>query len=216
MGHEKPTAEGQANFVLFDATRARPAPGGGIMAGFARLLCSVYLKLGGWKLRGDWPEGVRKCVLLAAPHTSNWDGLNMLAAAGFYRVKLRWMGKKSLVQNPFGFIVRWSGIVPVDRSAAHDVVTHMKRAFAEEDWLVLAIAPEGTRERVKAWKRGYYHIARGADVPVVISVLDYGTKTITLAGMFHPTGDYDADFQWVKARYESAQGKFPEKFSLDP
>jgi 1-acyl-sn-glycerol-3-phosphate acyltransferase len=160
--------------VQFDLATARPAPWRGLRAEIARGLCALALRLGGWRMRGDWPKGLQRCVLLAAPHTSNWDGFWMLAAAGFYRVKLRWMGKRALVAHPFGFVLRWAGVVPVDRGASQDMVRQMQAAFAAEPWLVLAISPEGTREPTPQWKRGFYHIARGASVPIVISVLDYG------------------------------------------
>lgn len=178
-----------------------------------RAICLGWLRLGGWKMQGDWPD-LDKAVLLAAPHTSNWDGINMLATAGAYRIKLRWMGKKSLVAGPFGGIVRWLGCVPIDRSAAHDVVAQMKRAFASEDRLVLAIPPEGSRARVTEWKRGYYHIAHGAGVPIVLAVLDYGARTITLSGVLETSGDYDADFAWIRAHYKNARAKFPDRFAI--
>ena len=90
----------------------------------------------------------------------------------------------------------------------------MKRAFEREDRLVLAIPPEGSRARVTDWKRGYYHIAHGAGVPIVLSVLDYGARTITLSGVMDTSGDYDADFAWIRTHYEGAQGKFPERFAI--
>ncbi|MBL8559369.1 MAG: 1-acyl-sn-glycerol-3-phosphate acyltransferase [Hyphomonadaceae bacterium] len=196
-----------------DRSSAKPGASRGAFSDVVRAVCGGYLRLGGWKLQGDWP-GLDKAVLLAAPHTSNWDGINMLATAGAYRIKLRWMGKKSLVAGPFGGIVRWLGCVPIDRSAAHDVVAQMKRAFANEDRLVLAIPPEGSRSRVTEWKRGYYHIAHGAGVPIVLAVLDYGARTVTLSGVLETSGDYDADFAWIRAHYEGARAKFPERFAI--
>lgn len=196
-----------------DPATATPAPPRGAFSEIVRAMCLAWLRIGGWKLQGDWP-GHDKVVLLAAPHTSNWDGINMLATAGAYRIKLRWMGKKSLVAGPFGFIVRWLGCVPIDRSSSNDVVAQMKRAFESEDRLVLAIPPEGSRARVTDWKRGYYHIAHGAGVPIVLSVLDYGARTVTLSGVMDTSGDYDADFTWIRTHYEGAQGKFPERFAI--
>ncbi len=198
---------------VLDRTTAKPGPSRGGFSDVVRAICLAYLRIGGWKLQGDWP-GLDKAVLVAAPHTSNWDGVNMLATAGAYRIKLRWMGKKSLVAGPFGFIVRWLGCVPIDRSSSNDVVAQMKRAFESEDRLVLAIPPEGSRSLSPEWKRGYYHIAHGAGVPIVLSVLDYGARTITLSGVMETSGDYDADFAWIRTHYENAQGKYPEKFAI--
>lgn len=197
--------------TLIDQTSARPAPSSGWLADLTRLLCGAYLRATGWTVRGDWPS-LDKAVLVAAPHTSNWDGINMLATAGFYRVKLRWMGKSSLTQGPFGGLIRWLGCVPIDRSGAHDVVRAMADAFASTDAMILAIPPEGTRGAVKSWKTGFYHIARAAGVPLVLSVLDYGTKTVSLAAIVHPSGDYDADLPIIRSHYAKAVGLRRDKF----
>jgi len=192
--------------VTFDPASARPAPFRGPLAEVWRLLCTAYLKLSGWRMRGDWPVHLPKMVLIAAPHTSNWDGINMLAAAGYYRVPLRWMGKKELTQGPFGGIVRWLGCVPVDRTGGGDLVRDMKDAFAASTRLVLAVAPEATRAATKGWKTGFYYIALAAEAPLVMSVLDYGAKTITIAGSLMPSGDYDRDLPLIKAHYDGAAG----------
>jgi 1-acyl-sn-glycerol-3-phosphate acyltransferase len=198
--------------ILIDGSTARPGPYRGLGSEIVRWLSSAYLKLAGWKVRGDWP-GVEKMVLVAAPHTSNWDGLNMLATAGYYRVKLAWMGKKSLTQGPFGWVLKAMGCVPIDRSQSNDVVNQMREQFAARERMILAIPPEGTRSLAREWKSGFYHIAHGASVPLVISVLDYGTKTASLAAVVETSGDYEADLALIRAHYVGAQGKHPEKFA---
>jgi 1-acyl-sn-glycerol-3-phosphate acyltransferase len=190
----------------FDPSSARPASYRGPLSEIWRWICAAYLKLAGWKIEGDWPRDMPKMVLIAAPHTSNWDGVNMLAAAGYYRVPLKWMGKKELVEGPFGGIVRWLGCVPVDRKGASDLVNQMKEAFAATERMTLAIPPEGTRAATKEWKTGFYYIALAAGVPLVMSVLDYGTKTISLSGALAPSGDYAADLPLIKAAYDGAKG----------
>jgi 1-acyl-sn-glycerol-3-phosphate acyltransferase len=170
------------------------------------------LALAGWTVRGDWPS-LRKAVLVAAPHTSNWDALYMLAAAGYYRIGLKWMGKQSLTRGPFGWLIRALGCVPIDRSASNDMVQAMKLAFAARDAMLLAVPPEGTRGLARVWKSGFYHIARAAGVPIILTVLDYGTRTISVAAVFHPTGDYDADIVAIRAYYRDAVGKHPAKFT---
>lgn len=202
-----------ARCVPIDGATARPAPARGLRVEIVRWLSGAYLTLAGWKMRGDWPA-LDKAVLVAAPHTSNWDGLNMLAAAGYYRVRLRWMGKQSLTRGPFGGLVRWLGCVPIDRDGHHDVVKSMSEAFAAHERMVLAIPPEGTRSAVKEWKSGFYHIAVGAGVPLVLSVLDYGTKTVTLPAVIHPGGDYDADLPVIQAFYANARGLRAGKFAV--
>lgn len=200
-----------ANQTIIDRSTAHPAPSSGFVSDIARATSAAYLGLAGWKVQGDWP-GLDKAVLVAAPHTSNWDGINMLATAGFYRVKLRWMGKKSLTQGPFGWFIKAMGCVPIDRSASHDVVKAMSEVFAREQFMVLAIPPEGTRSATREWKSGFYHIAVGANVPIILSVLDYATKTARLAAVITPSGDYETDLMVIRAHYRDAKGKHPDQF----
>lgn len=197
--------------IPINQASASPGPSTGWLDDLTRSVCAIYLRLAGWKVRGDWPN-VGKAVLVAAPHTSNWDGINMLATAGFYRVKLRWMGKKSLTQGPFGWLIKWLGCVPIDRSSANDVVRAMADAFAAEERMILAVPPEGTRSAVRQWKTGFYHIARASGVPLILSVLDYGTKTVSLAALVTPSGDYEADLRLIQSHYANAVGRRPEKF----
>ncbi len=198
--------------IRYDPLTARPRAAQGVVAALYRWLCLAILKVGGWRLHGDWP-GDAKAVLIAAPHTSNWDGIWMLAAAGAWRVRLRYMGKKSLTEGPFGGFVRWTGCIPIDRSQSNDVVATMAAAFAATPRLILAVPPEGTRERGAAWKSGFYHIAVAANVPLVFAVLDYGRGTITLGGALWPTGDYEADIAVIAAHYAGAIGKYPAQFT---
>lgn len=199
--------------VLIDSSTAHPAAYRGVGSEIVRWICVAYLKLGGWTVHGDWPV-LPKAVLVAAPHTSNWDGLNMLAAAGYYRVKLRWMGKASLTRGPFGWLIKALGCVPIDRSQSNDVVRVMADAFAASERMLLAIPPEGTRSAVREWKSGFYHIAVAAGVPILLTVLDYGTKRISLAAVVYPSGDYEADLALIRAHYAEAKGKRRERFAV--
>lgn len=196
--------------TAIDPSTARPAPPKGAFSQVVRVICIAYLKLTGWRMRGDWPA-IDKMVLVAAPHTSNWDGLQMLVAAGYYRVRLRWMGKKSLTTGPFGWVIKALGCVPIDRSQSNDVVKIMADAIGSADTMVLAIPPEGTRARVNEWKSGFYHIAVAANAPIVLSVLDYTRKTMSIAGVVYPTGDYEADLPVIRTYYANAVGKHPAK-----
>lgn len=175
-----------------------------------RVCCIGYLKLTGWRMQGDWPA-IDKMVLVAAPHTSNWDGLQMLVAAGYYRIRLCWMGKKSLTTGPFGWFIKALGCMPIDRSQSNDVVKTMADAIGVADTMVLAIPPEGTRARVNEWKSGFYHIAVAANVPIVLSVLDYKKKTMSIAAAVHPSGDYETDLSIIRSYYANAVGKHPAK-----
>ncbi len=204
-------AETPQAHVIFNRDSAKPAPFKGVGSEIWRWMCSVYLKASGWKIEGDWPQD-QKVVLVAAPHTSNWDGVNMLAAAGFYRIDLRWMGKKELTEGVFGGFLKWMGCVPVDRKQGGDMVRQMRDAFESVERMVLAVPPEATRAISREWKSGFYHIAHTARVPILLSVLDYGSKTIRLSGMIAPSGDYEADLKLIKSHYADAKGRRNERF----
>lgn len=201
-----------ARHIHFSRESARPAAFRGPLSELWRWICSAYLKIAGWKIEGDWPRDIPKLVLIAAPHTSNWDGVNMLAAAGYYRIPLKWMGKRELVQGPFGGVVRWLGCVPVDRRGGVDLVKQMQDAFAKTKTITLAVPPEGTRAAVNEWKTGFYYIALAAGAPLIMSVLDYGARTIRLSGSFTPTGDYARDLPLIKSHYDGAEGLRGERF----
>lgn len=121
------------------------------------------------------------------------------------------MGKKELTQGPFGGLVRWMGCVPVDRSGKGDLVADTAAQMRAADTMVLAVAPEGTRAKSKGWKTGFYYIALAAGVPIVMSVLDYGAKKISIAGSVIPSGNYEADIAGIKAAYAGATGKFDDR-----
>ncbi|MBI1392178.1 MAG: acyltransferase [Alphaproteobacteria bacterium] len=204
----------QADVRPIDPSTTRPRPPLNWFSPIWRAICGVFLRLTGWRLEGDWPaEG--KIVVIAAPHTSNVDAIYMLAAAGFYNVKLRWMGKKELTTGPFGWFVSWLGCVPIDRSAKNDVVRQMVEAFEAADLLALAVPPEGTRAKTREWKSGFYHIAHQAGVPLLMSVLDFGSRRIRLKAVVTPGGDYERDLVVIQSFYRDARGLREGDFSVD-
>ena len=199
--------------IIHDLTTARPQPPRGIGMAIWHPMGRAFLALGGWRVRGDWPADP-KCVVIAAPHTSNWDGIWMIAAAAAWRIRLNYMGKKSLTTGPFGWLVKWTGCIPIDRSQSNDLVAAMKANYAAADSRILAVPPEGTREAVPKWKSGFYHIAVGAGVPITIAVMDDATKSVSLPATFWPTGDYAADLPIIQGFYAGAKGKFPDQFVM--
>jgi 1-acyl-sn-glycerol-3-phosphate acyltransferase len=199
--------------IRYDLSRAEPHAFRGIGAELYRWGSRLLFAIAGWKVAGSYPHHPR-AVILAAPHTSNWDGLWMVAAAGIYRVRLRWMGKASLVRFPFGWLVRLSGLYPIDRSGGKDLVRATVDAFEASDQLQMAIAPEGTRAAVGEWKSGFYHIARLAGVPIIFAVMDYGSRTVRISGEIWPSGDYEADLAVMRSHYTDARGKHAGRFSV--
>ena len=184
------------------ATRARR----GFFFELIRTIVLALYRLAGWRVEGDMPPD-RKLVIIAAPHTSNWDMPIMLACAFYYRVDLKWMGKKSLFEGPFGWTMHITGGIPIDRSKSSNVVAQMVEKYADADDLYVAIPPEGTRAKVRYWKTGFYNIAHGADVPIALGFLDYKRKVGGIGGTLKTTGDYDADLEKIKEFYAQIGAK---------
>jgi 1-acyl-sn-glycerol-3-phosphate acyltransferase len=182
-----------------------------LISGFFRSLSLLMLRLTGWRIVGETPD-IKKFVLIGAPHTSNWDFVVMLAGMFYYRIEVRWMGKDSLFRFPFGGFMKWLGGIPIDRSKANTVVSQMVEVFAHNDELVLLITPEGTRSKVERWKSGFYHIARGAEVPVLMGYIDFAKKEAGLHDWFQPGGDYDSDLEQIQAFYAAKTPRHPENF----
>lgn len=173
----------------------------------ARLLFYGLYRLMGWRVLGEAPAD-KKLVIIAAPHETNWDLTQMLGIAFYYRIPVRWMGKKSLGTGPFGWLMRWWGLLPVDRHASTNAVNQVVHAFSESEEMALVIAPEGTRSDVKAWKTGFYNIALEAEVPVALGFIDYANKFGGLDGTLVPCGDYEADMEKVADFYRLRVSKF--------
>ena len=176
-----------------------------------RLLSNTILKLRGWKKEGQLPD-VGKCVVIAAPHTSNWDFVFMMLMAFSFRLKVFWMGKNSLFKGPLGSVMRFLGGIPVERSKHTGLVQQTIDQFNQNDNLFIALSPEGTRGKVTKWKSGFYHVANGANVPVAMGFLDYKRKVGGFGPLFQPTGDYDADLAEIQAFYRGVSGKNPSQF----
>ena len=163
----------------------------------------------GWDVVGQVPVG-GKFVVIAAPHTSNWDFFFGLFAGYIYRLKVSWIGKDSLFKKPFGGIVRWSGGIAINRDRQHGVVDQIATQLKESSKLVIAIAPSGTRKRVDYWKSGFYWIAHAAQVPILCGYLDYGRKEVCLGLCFVPTGNVREDMDRIREFYKGIHGKHSE------
>lgn len=165
----------------------------------------MLLKLTGWKAVGEEIENPR-FVLIAAPHTSNWDFPLMMLVVLKLRLELFWMGKNSLFPFGFGWLMRWLGGISIDRAKSHNVVNQTVRQYSENESLVILIPPEGTRRKVTRWKSGFYHIANNANVPIMMGYLDAATKEAGLADFFQPTGNLEDDMNEIRAFYSKKMG----------
>lgn len=181
-----------------------------IKKAFAKLM----LRILGWKITGDIPDNTPKCVVMMAPHTSNidffygWLGYSLLGYNSSFLIK------KEAFNRFTGPILKAMGGVPVDRHHSTNIVHQLTLEFQKREKFILTITPEGTRKLNRNWKKGFYFIAQSAHVPVLMGFLDYKRKEGGFGPAFYPSGDYDADFEKIKAFYSDKQARFPEQFSL--
>jgi 1-acyl-sn-glycerol-3-phosphate acyltransferase len=178
---------------------------------------SVWLsRLSGWLLKhvfgltvvGELPD-IAKFVIIAAPHTSNWDGVLMVMYAIQQRTHLSWLGKQALFRFPLGGFMRWLGGIPVERTAHHNLVSQVVDAFNQRDHVVLVITPEGTRRKTDHWKTGFYYITQGANVPLALGFVDSVRKTVGIGKVMTLSGDIEADFEVFRAFYADKTGIKP-------
>jgi 1-acyl-sn-glycerol-3-phosphate acyltransferase len=177
------------------------------------VLVSLPLRLAGWKFETPVPVE-KKYVALGVPHTSNWDGVMLLALSQSVGMKISFMIKNDWVRGPVGEVLRRFGAVSIDRTRANNVVQAMIDELRRSDELALVIPPEGTRGRTEYWKSGFYHIAMGAGVPVIPSYLDYRRKRAGVGPAIHLTGNVSADMDRIRAFYQTngAHPRYPANF----
>lgn len=181
-----------------------------------RGLSLAILKITGWRVQGALPANTPKCVMIAAPHTSNWDLPNTLMAAFALRLNIYWMGKESIFKPPFRHLMMWLGGIPVHREKSNNMVAASVEAIQNADGpLQLVVPPEGTRSKTRYWKTGFYYIAVGARVPIVMAYMDYAKKRSGIGPVFQPTGNLEADMAAIKTFYAPIQGKNADQFHAD-
>ncbi len=177
---------------------------------FSRGLMALIIALIGWKIKGAIPN-VPQIVFVGAPHTSNGEGIMTVLMTMAMGIQVSWMTKHTLFKRPFGTFVRWAGGVPVYRDASHGTVAQMVQLFDKEEKMLLAIMPEGTRDHVRHWKKGFYYIAEGADAPIVPVIFDYANKEVRFDPVFNISGDYEVDLPLIKAIFEGVVPRHPER-----
>lgn len=176
-----------------------------VLSQLLKLIAIFLLKIIGWRVVGSLPSE-RKYVLIGAPHTSNWDFPLMLLAVLKVGMDVHWLGKNSLFPPVIGSIMRWLGGIAVDRSKNNNLVTQLVELYNARDELVVIIPPEGTRSKVERWKSGFYHVAAGAKVPILLGFVDVSRKEIGFGPLFYPIDDYDADLPKIQEFYAGKRG----------
>jgi 1-acyl-sn-glycerol-3-phosphate acyltransferase len=187
-----------ARFTIFDTPLLSPVLKWGCRRVFHAL---------GWHFDGEFPADTQKAVVIAAPHTSNWDLPYALMAAFAMGRKVHWLGKRQIFRFPFSGVMRWLGGIAVDRSRSANLVEAAVDCFKQTAGpLLLIVPPEGTRSAVERWKTGFYYIALGAGVPVVMAYMDHGLRRCGASALFFPTGEIEADMTTIRAYYAPYKG----------
>ena len=178
-----------------------PRAGGPISRALGRWILSAFR----FRIEGNFPD-LSKFVIIAAPHTSNWDFPLAMGAKLALGIGARWLGKHTIFVFPFSLLLRRLGGIPVDRSASNDVVSQVTTEFARRERMVLGLAPEGTRKKVERWRTGFYHIAHAAGVPIVPVALDWESRTIRILTPFVTTGAVDTDIAVLQQHFAGLKG----------
>ena len=175
---------------------------------FVRWIGRSILRLGGWRMEGAFPD-LPKVVLIGAPHSSNWDGVWGFAVLMATGLDLKVLGKDTLLKIPvMGPVLRWLGVIPVNRKAAQGVVEQAAQMIRSADRFWYGLAPEGTRKVVEKWKPGFWRIAKAAGVPVVPAYFHYGRRIIGIGAPFELTDHYESDVARIREWYRSiSKGK---------
>ena len=173
----------------------------------------LYYRIGGWTAKPEIPEGVEKAIIIIAPHTANSDFPIGLGVDYLMSPRGQFLAKRELFDGPFGFIFKSLGGLPVDRSKANNLVDEVTRVFSEHEQLFLVVAPEGTRSITTRWKTGFYHMAKGAGVPIILAYMDYAKKECGFGGILHPSDNQEKDFVMIEDFYRSITARYPENFN---
>lgn len=176
-----------------------------------RKIASYILKMFGWKIDEHAPEGVKKCVIVVGPHTSNWDFVLGRLAFVHFGIKGKYLIKKELFFFPLGLFLKAIGGIPVDRKKNNNMTEYAASLFQENEELFLVFSPEGTRKYNPKWKKGFYYIAIRAKVPIYICYMDYERKMGGFHSLFEPTGNVDEDIAYIKSIMGQYKGRFPEQ-----
>ena len=171
-----------------------------------RLFSRFVFWIFGWSVEGKLPKE-KKYVIIVAPHTSNWDFMIGLFTRSIMKLKSKFLGKAPLFKPPIGWLFYALGGYPVDRSKSTNLVDKVVEIFDAHEEFIIAVAPEGTRKKVKKWKSGFYHIAYGAGIPILMAGIDYQTKCVYFSDLFWPTGDYEKDMVEIMNFYKDKKGK---------
>lgn len=170
----------------------------------------IFCKALGWKIIGNIEKDIPKCVIIAVPHTSWWDFFLGIFSREILGLKINYVAKKELFVFPFGYFFKWTGGTALNRQKKENKVDAIAKIFEQNEVFRLAIAPEGTRKKVREWKTGFYYIALKANVPIIPVAFDYGKKEVVYHKPFYPTGNIEKDLPILEANFKGVIGKVSE------
>jgi len=181
-----------------------------------RIIALLIFKVTGWTARNATvSSNIKKAVMVAAPHTSNWDIVYARAALYILRVPVKFTIKKEWVRFPLSLILNPLGAIPIDRKPRgmkrFSMVDKMVELFDYRDHLIIMVTPEGTRQYARKWKTGFYITAQKAGVPILLGYLDYANKEAGIGKVFYPTGNMEQDIEEIQAYYRDKKAKYPEQ-----
>ena len=183
--------------------------------GLKKQIGKLGLRLGGWTTVNEAPSDLGNAVCIVAPHTAIEDFFVGLGFYWSYGIKFKVMMKQEFFKPVLGWILKKMGGIPVNRGHQNHLVEQMIEMFSQNEDTHLVICPEGTRKAVKHWKKGFYVIAEGAKLPIVLGFIDYKKKRCGIEKYFYPTGDYEKDLAMIWDYYKDIKAKHPEGFNLD-
>ena len=180
-----------------------------------KAFCKLYFHYTGWGVHGRYPDEIDKLIVIVGSHTSNWDFIVGVGIRTILKVDVKFLGKKELFRFPFKSLFLSLGGYPVDRSASHNTVDKVVEIFEGKKRFAIAMSPEGTRKKVDRLKSGFYHIAKKANIPIVMVGLDYGKKMVEFSDPFHTTDDQPGDFRKIVDFFKRMKGKYPDNGIYD-
>lgn len=180
-----------------------------------KLIAKLFFAAKGWKLQGSLPPEIKKCVLIAAPHTSNWDFLYGSCAWILFDLKVKYLIKKEWFRFPFTGLMKSLGGIPVDRNKTTNLVEGIVELINREEKIIVLMTPEATRKKVDKWKTGFYYLAVKANIPIVLGKINFRNRIATLGDSFMPSGNIEKDFEIIREFYKDVVGRVPENFSVE-
>ena len=177
---------------------------------FLKWVGRLGINLSGWTIKGNVPDEER-IVIIAAPHTSNWDFILAMLAIFGLNIKIKWLGKDSIFKPGLKWFFRWLGGIPVNRENPSFLIDNVVNIVEKEKAIVIAMTPEGTRKKVSRWKTGFLRIAKLTKAKILLIAIDFPTKSIQIGDIFEPTGDAELDLDFIQNYYQSFKGINPEQ-----